>query len=312
MVKMIRLLTLILGGILAFVWMIFLFIRPDPVAWVAFEAEGFRCRVPDGPTSRIEENGWHKNRFTGAGRLYISTRPPEGEAEEQIRQYRQYLKPTYEAAIPVFDNGRFFLEKRGKSRRYIYLFTAGDSFFWVENFARGSTLRTYKDILDDVVASLEVEGRAVGAEFLARSDQINRAIRWHSQGEELLLTLMFGLPTAIIVFVAFPILAFIGKLPKLRGPRPLRSAQDLFAWVRSPGRINGTLLAMALFQDRLEVYVWRRPFMTISKDDGTIAPVPGKDQLRLRQGSRQAIVDVEHPLRWVSEFSARGLRIVRS
>jgi hypothetical protein len=312
MAKMVRLLALILGGILAFVWTIFLLIRPDPVQWVAFEGDGFRCRVPGGPHSLTEENGWHKNRFTGAGRLYVSTRAREGEAEEQIRQYQGYVKPAYEAEIAVFENGRFFLEKRGKARRYIYLFTAGEAFFWVETSARGSTLRTYKDILDEVVASLEVDARTVGPEFRRRADKINGAIRWYSQGEELLLAMMFGIPSAIILFIALPLLAFLGKLPKFKGPRPLKSAQDLFAWVRSPGRINGTLVALALFPDRLEVYIWKRPYMIISKADGTIAMVPGKDRLRLRQGSRQAIIDLEYPLRWLSEFSARGLRVVRS
>ncbi len=312
MEKMVRLLALILAGLLAFVWTIFLVIQPDPVRWVVFEGDAFSCRVPDGPYSKIEENGWHKNRFTGASRLYVSTRPLAGEAQEQIRHYRQYVRPAYEAEISVFGDGRFFLEKRGKSRRYIYLFTAGDALFWVENFVRGSTLRTYKDILDEVVASLEVGGRTVGTEFGRRVDEINRAIVWYSQGENLLLALMFGLPSAIIVFVALPILAFIGKLPKFKEQRPVRSAQNLFAWVRSPGRINGTLVAMALFPDRLEVYIWKRPYMIISKGDGSIAPVPGRDRLRLRQGSKQAIIDVEYPLRWVSEFSARGLHIVRS
>ena len=311
MEKMIRILAVILGGIIAFLWFIFSTIKPDPVQWVSFQGEGFRCRVPSGTHSLVEKDGWRKNVFSSAGRLYLSTRSAEGDAEDQIAAYRHYLDPGYEASIPVFDNGRFFLEKRGKYRRYVYLFTAGDTFFWVENSVRGSTLRTYKDILDEVVASLEVDGRAVSPEFRNRTGEINKAIRWYSQGEELLFALMMGIPVAIILLVALVILPFIGKLPNFRGKRPIRTAINLFAWVRRPGRINGTLTALALFDDRLVVYIWRRPFLVITKHEGSVASIPGKESLVLRQGNKQATVDVDYPLRWLSELSARGFHVAR-
>ena len=309
--KMIRILAVILGGIIAILWFIFSTIKPDSIEWVSFEGDGYRCQVPAGKPAFVEKDGWHKHIFAN-GRLYLSTRPAEGEADDQITAYRHYLNPAYEASIPVFDHGRFFLEKRGKYRRYVYLFTAGNTFFWVENSVRGSTLRTYKDILDDVVASLEVDGRTVSPEFKDRTDEINKAIRWYSQGEDLLFTLMMGVPVAIILLVAGVILPFIGKLPKFRGQRPIRTATDRFAWVRRPGRINGTLTALALFENRLVIYIWRRPFMTITKHDGTVATIPGKESLVLRQGNKQATVDVDYPLRWLSELSARGFPVTRN
>ncbi len=310
MEKMIRILAVILGSIIAFLWFIFSSIKPDPVQWVAFQGEGFTCRVPAGPRSLVEGNGWHKNIFAD-GRLYLSTRPAEGDAEDQIAAYRHYLNPAYEAAIPVFDNGRFFLEKKGKFRRYVYLFTSGDNFFWIENSIQGSTLRTYKDILDEVINSLNVGGRSVSPEFQIRKEQINKAIQWYSQGEDLLFTLMMGIPVVIILIISLVVLPFIGKLPNFRDKRPIRTATNLFAWVRRPGRINGTLTAMALFEDRLVVYIWRRPFMTITRHDGTVAHIAGKQSIVLRQGNKKATVDVDYPLRWLSELSARGFHVAR-
>jgi hypothetical protein len=311
MEKMIRILAVILGGMVVFLWFIFTSIKPGPVQWVTFQGEGFTCRVPAGPHSRAEENGWHKNIFAH-GRFYLSTRPAEGDAEDQIASYRHYLHPAYEAAIPVFDNGRFFLEKKGKFRRYVYLFTSGGKFFWMENSIGGSTLRTYKDILDEVVASLNVDGRSVSPEFQVRTKKINEAIRWYSQSEDLLLTLMLGIPVAIILVVSLTILPFIGKLPNFRTKRPIRTASNLFAWVRRPGRINGTLTALALFEDRLVVYLWRRPFMTITPHDGTVAAIAGKGSIVLREGNKRATVDVDYPLRWLSELSARGFQVARN
>jgi hypothetical protein len=311
MEKMIRILAVILGSIIVFLWFIFSTIKPDPVQWMTFQGEGFTCRVPAGPHSRVEGNGWHKNIFAG-GRLYLSTRPAEGDAEDQIAAYRHYLNPAYEAAIPVFDNGRFFLEKKGKFRRYVYLFTSGDTFFWMENSMGGTTLRTYKDILDEVINSLNVDGRSVPPEFQIRKEQINKAIQWYSQGEDLLFTLMMGIPVAIILIISLVILPFLGKLPNFRAKRPIRTAANLFAWVRGPGRINGTLTALALFEDRLVVYIWRRPFMTITKHDGTVALIAGKESIVLRQGKKRATVDVDYPMRWLSELSARGFHVARN
>jgi hypothetical protein len=311
MEKMVRILALILVPIFAFLWMIFQTITPEPVQWESFQGDGYSCLVPAGPHSLTEDKGWHKNLFSATGPLYVSTRPREEDASNQIVSYSRYLSPAYEASIPVFENGRFYLEKKGKWRRYVYLFTAGDTFFWIENSSRGSTLRTFKDVLDEVVASMEVGGRRVRPEFQGRVDEINKAIRWYSQSEDLLLGLMMGIPAVIICVIAFVILPLIGKLPTFTGRRPVRTAQNLFAWVRKPLQINGTLVAIALFDDKFAVYIWKRPFIIVTKGDGTIAPVAGRERLVVRQGNRQATIDLEQTSRWLSELSSRGFKVVR-
>lgn len=307
MKKMLKLLGLILGGVLLFELALFKVIVPAPVSWIEFEGDGFRCMVPAGPQSFIEEHGWQKRIFTGMGQLYISTRPREGSPDDQIASNTQYIRPSFEAEIKIFDDGRFFMEKYGKGRRYIYLFTAGDRFFWVENSMRTSSLRTYKDVVDHVIASLVVDGRRISPDFAAAVKEVNRKIIWHSQSQRLLGVLMFGLPLGIVVLVIIPLVLFGGKLPDFHGRKPVKAAENLFAWFRTPFSLNGTLAAVALFDDRFVVYTWRKPRVVITREEGHVSSVTGEDKIVVRKGRTTATIDIEHARSWLAEMSSHGI-----
>ncbi len=165
MKKMLIILGLVLGGILLFELVIFQSIVPESVSWTQFEAADFHGSVPAGPRSFVEEHGWHKRNFSGFGQLYISTRRFAGNAHNEILFYRQYVDPVFEADVKVFENGRFLIEKHGKGRKYIYIFSVDDRLFWVENYAARSSLRAFKDVVDDVLRRLVINGKMVSSAF---------------------------------------------------------------------------------------------------------------------------------------------------
>lgn len=299
---------LVLVGVFIIEYAAFRYLLPDPVSWTTYSKDRFTCQVPEGNNRFVEEGGWHKHIFeSGRSRLYVSVRPLQGAPDEAIQYYRvNYLNPVFESRITVFENGRFFLGSRGKSRRYIYIFSVAGQLFWVENYVRGSSLRTYKDYLDNVVESLEVSGRRVQPGFALRARELNGRIIWHSQGPRLIGGLMFGLPAALIIAVMILVMMFAGRLPDFEGRRPVLSAENVLVWFRRRVGVNGTLAAAALFDDRFEVYTWKQSRMVITPGTGTVSVEQGKDRIVARLGSLSASIEVENAGRWLAELSARG------
>ena len=69
------------------------------------------------------------------------------------------------------------------------------------------------------------------------------------------------------------------------------------------------VVSLALFEDRLEVYNWKKIRLVITPDSGTIHRVPGKERLVLKKDGFSIVVDLERPVWWLGEMSARGFAV---
>jgi len=287
------------------------FLLPQPVQWLEFRTDTFSCQVPAWKQTRIEKDGWQKYVFSGPGQIYLSMRPLDGDPAEWMQYYREkFLHPRFEADIEVFRDGHFLVETLGKNcRRYVYLFSTEDLFFWAEITSRNSTMVTFKEILDRVVGSLEVGGQRPAPGFREDASALNEEILAFSQPPWLIGTMALGVPAAIMVIVLLPVYLLAGKLPEFRGRRPIRSAEDLFAWYKRPGSVKGTVFGLALFEDKLELYSWKRLRLVITPQEGSVSRVPGKEKIRLRKDSVSVVLDLEQPLWWIGEMSSRGFRV---
>lgn len=304
--KLLKILLIILAAIFLFELVIFRSIIPQEPDWVEFMGDSITCLVPEGQEGTWLQDGWQKNRFYGtAGDLYVSSRIFDGPPLEALAYFEQYITPIFSREIEVIGPGKFYIQRYGKGRRYIYLFVAGDRLFWVENTKGSSSLRFYKNVLDKVVESLKVDGQGVSPEFGEAVREINQQIGLHSQTETMLLAFMLGLPMMLIFLIALPITIFIGRLPEFDREKPERTEANLFAWVRTPMRFQGTLVSVALFKDRLEVYSWRRPLLVISRNEGTIERVAGKNKIEVASGNRRAVIDLPKYGHWLADLAER-------
>jgi hypothetical protein len=199
-----KLLVFIIGLVLIIDIIIIDIIHPPAVSWTEFRGDGFTCTVPGGQRTYREENGWKKNIFSDYGLMYISTFPLSGNPDSALSDLRKYLKPVYEKEIRIIENGHFFLEKAGKNLKYVYLFTAGNTIFWLENSSAHSPLRFYKDILDDVVRSISVGSRSISSDFETTTEQINSDIILYAQSEPVFIAFLLAisiLPVLLIVSI---------------------------------------------------------------------------------------------------------------
>jgi len=302
-------------GILLLVELIILqSLLPGTGSRVKYESPyGFTCEVPEWRQTLEEGEGWQKHVFKGPGQLYLSLRSLDGDPETLMDYYRDtFIHPVFEAGIRVFDDGRFFISTFGRSgRRYIYLFSTGERFFWAEMTSPTSSLTTFKDILDQTVTSLSVGNASPGPEFYERARALDSSILLYAQSPGVLMGLMAGLPLIVVLAFMVPVYFFAGKLPDFKGRRPVRSAEDLFAWMRRPLGMSGTVVSLALFDDRLEVYNWRKARLVITPGSGSVERVSGKDRIVIKGGRLSVIVDLESPVWWLGEMSARGFRVER-
>ncbi|MDH4318698.1 MAG: hypothetical protein OEV64_09935 [Desulfobulbaceae bacterium] len=298
---------IILAVVFLFELVIFQTILPKETKWVEFVGDSFSCLVPEGEQKGTWfQDGWEKSRFYGTvGDLYVSSRPLDGSALEALAYFEQYITPIFSREIEVIGPGKFYIQPFGKGRRYIYLFVAGDRLFWLENTKGSSSLRFYKKILDKVVESLKVDGQGVSTEFGGAVREIDQQIGLHSQTETMLLAFMLGLPLTIICLIALPMIVFIGRLPEFVVEKPERAEANLFAWVRTPMRFQGTLVSVALFKDRLVVYSWRRPLLVISRNEGSIERVAGKNKIEVASANRRVIIDLPNYAHWLADMPGR-------
>lgn len=302
----------VLGAILLVELIIFQATLPEASPGIRYQSEdGFVCTVPDWSSTLEEKDGWHKHVFTGSGQLYVSTRKLDGDPEEWMDHYRKaYICPTFETGIRVFENGRFFLSTFGKAgRKYIYLFSVDDLFFWVEMISNGSTLSSFKEMLDETVSSISVGGRHPVDDFSARAREIDSEILKYVQPPEYLLGMMLGFPLILVMIASLPTAVFAGKLPDLKGRRPVRWAENQFAWIKTRMRFTGTLVSLALFEESLEVFSWKKVRLVVTPADGVIQRAPGRDRLILKRDGTIVVVDVERPAWWLGELSARGFAV---
>ena len=314
MKKFLSIILTVLGGILLIELIIFQATLPEASPRIRYQSEdGFDCTVPDWSVTLEETDGWHKHVFTGAGQLYISTRKLDGDPDEWMDHYRKtYICPTFEAGIRVFENGRFYLSTFGKAgRKYIYLFSVEDLFFWVEMISTGSTLSTFKEVLDETVASISVRGRHPADDFSSKAREIDAEILIYVQPPEYLLALMFGFPLILVLIATLPTAFFAGRLPDLKGRRPIRWADNQFAWIKRHVRFSGTVVSLALFEESLEVYNWKKVRIVVTPADGMVQRVHGRDRLMFKRDGTIVIVDVDHPAWWLGEMSARGFTVVQ-
>ncbi|MDH3349561.1 MAG: hypothetical protein OEM02_15860 [Desulfobulbaceae bacterium] len=301
--KLIRILLFVMVGIVLFELLLFRVILPEEPQFREFKGDYFSCLVPESQHASWQQDGWQKNRFVSeVGDLYVSSRILKRSPQEALAFFEQYVHPLYSKDLTVIGPGKFFIQSSGKGRRYVYLFVAGNKLFWLENTRRSSTLRFFKKVLDQVTETLVVDGQGVNSGFSEAVNEIDGEIGWHSHSETAFLLFMLGLPIGLILLIGFPIALYVGRLPTFGDEKPERTEENLFAWVHTPMRYQGTLVSVALFKDRLEVYSWRRPLMVIRQNEGSIEQVAGINKVKVIQGKRSAVIDLPKYIHWLRDL----------
>jgi len=304
-VKIARIITLIVFfEICTFAAAAYFFMRP--VTYSEYRGDGFTCLVPAGESPMVfEEYGWQKHYFTGKGSLYISHRTFEGTFDEEVERLGRHLHgAAFQKKIAVFDDGWFFLYARGRSRRkYIYLFSVGQEVFWVENATSHSTLLTYKEVADRVVTSLTVNGRNSEPDLPVHISHINREIIRHTQGPLLLFGVIGGIMLIIpaVLAVVFVIAGLPPSLPP--GRMPIMQEKNVYITIRGPWKYKGTVGCLVLTPDALTLYCFKRPMLTISKEDiGKISleETRGKPFLAIMQNGTRFHINVADARMWMT------------
>ncbi|MBM4386504.1 MAG: hypothetical protein FJ088_02125 [Deltaproteobacteria bacterium] len=243
----------------------------EPPGFTKYESDGFSCEVPEGSEhSDAQENGWHKHIFKGYGDLYISHARFGTNFQAVLMDFQErfFNRTAFSQDIKVFENGKFFLNKRGKTRSYIYVFSVGDEVFWVEMFAKHSTLQAYKEIADNVVKTFKYGSLASNASLADDIEAINKKIEIHSQSYPMFFAMMITIP--LIVFaVSFAIFYFVGRMPaeafKLKA---LYRKSHLFVNVKRRWYMNrGTPGALVVTDQFLKIYVMGREKCSIERAD---------------------------------------------
>ena len=301
--KLIRILLFVMVAIVLLELLLFRVILPEEPQLREFKGEYFSCSVPESHHTSWLQDGWQKNRFVSeAGDLYVSSRILERSPQDALAYFEQYVDPLYTRELTVIGPGSFFIQSSGKGRRYVYLFVAGNKLFWLENTRRSSSLRFFKKVLDHVTETLVVDGQGASPDFSEVVNEIDGEIGLHSHSETALLWFMLGLHIGLILLIGLPIALYVGRLPTFGDEKPERTEENLFAWVRTPLRYQGTLVSVALFKDRLEVYSWRRPLMVIRQNDGSIEQVAGINKVTVIQGKRRAVIDLPKYIHWLRDL----------
>ncbi len=287
----------------------FFFLRP--VIYTEYQGDGFTCLVPaDSQVMVFEEQEWHKHHFTGKGTLYISHRALKGTFEEEVEQLGKHLQgAVFQQEIEIFEDGWFFLFAGGKSwRKYIYLFSVGQEVFWVENLSRYSTLLTYKEVVDRVVATLNVHGRDSNYNLPIAIKDINRGIVRYSQSPVLFFSLMAAIMLGLLVFIA-GLFSFAGSMPSLDpGQMVIRQEKWVYVTIRGPWKYKGTTGALVLTTEALTLYYFRRPMMTLSRGDIekiSLGEKKGKSFLMIQEDNGSFQIQVADARLWMSEITSQ-------
>ncbi len=265
-------------------------------------AEGISLKIPalstPQDTTTYMEGGWliRKYRWQRIGVFRISTaggRAPNFQILvkryfniEKIPESEKLLigkKLMYLKLIPLFKNGIYAIEKKGKGLKYIYFFTLKNVIYWID-FLTESTMEMYKKIFDNILTSIESSDKSIHRklskkEFLSQLNLLclkSYFLLCQSVKGILIITALFSI--LILLFINL-IMSLGGKLPEddfFKGEHPLFKEEGVSYQIKFGISNKVTVGAFAITDKNIYIFSFKKPQLIFPKNSTDIKISTGK------------------------------------
>ena len=186
-----------------------------PVRYRKFVHRDMVSKVPQWIERKYKKNNWEGFVFTGGGGIFrvLWKEVPQSEAEfnglvKSLQGYR------YKFVIPLYSGGEYFVKKNKKGIKIVVVFYKPKRVFWID-MVTGTNTRKYKEIVDNFLLNLKINGVPVSEEARNKIMETDRKISPFFIIDELWFPVIDLAIFAFIIFLMVFVFKIYGRCPQI-------------------------------------------------------------------------------------------------